>query len=278
MRPHLLCVLLLLPCVRALGVQTSLQSPPKMPVAKKAEADRTGEPLLLRMLESYGKLRSVDLVIYEESREDPSMPYYPVGRTELRYSAPNRFRVEFISYWGDGVRLVGDGRTVLKDNFVSGQPLEIFDSAKAIPVDDPALAPGGPAASPLYLMLQGKEALSKLVAKDGSIKAFDINARTKGIEYLSQKLGKVTLVYDANDPRMLIRRIEFGPRPLEEPRDLDEPDWDSEVGNSRTIQVVMYRSVDRRIARRTFDTRPPKGVATSDQRKKKGGKVTPAGL
>lgn len=89
--------------------------PPLIEVQEASARDTSGVTALRTVLETWGKAKSLHLFISRgEATEGLAEVEYD-GTVELWYEAPNRFRMEYQSMWGDGARRISDGKTELED-------------------------------------------------------------------------------------------------------------------------------------------------------------------
>ena len=89
--------------------------PPLIEVQEASARDTSGVPVLRQLLETWGKAKSLHLFISRGEATDGIAEAEYDGTVELWYEAPNRFRMEYQSMWGDGARRISDGTSELED-------------------------------------------------------------------------------------------------------------------------------------------------------------------
>lgn len=89
--------------------------PPMIEVQQASAKDTSGVTALRSVLETWGQVKSLHVFISRGEATDGIKEVEYDGTVELWYEAPNRFRMEYQSMWGDGVRRISDGKTELED-------------------------------------------------------------------------------------------------------------------------------------------------------------------
>lgn len=229
-----------------------------------------------KMLESYGKLRGVNFVVWSGSRIGGADRYFNYSNTvEFWYQEGGIFRIDTSSPMGGGTRQISDGKQVLFDPMNIGSNLELRASGPTVAKAVPALDFGRGNACPLYSFLEGTSAYDRIVAEGADIKLSEFDRANYVLTIPSRGLGNLMLYYRKNDPLMLVRRIEWdrvtggggrggggggggqggpgggAPQPI--------PD-------SLFRQNIGYLAVNAKFPAGFFSTEPPKGVRVVDRR------------
>lgn len=241
----------------------------QQPAEGAAKPDRSAEPLLRKMLAQAGQADKVHYTIGVYNRSVPGATFETDGSIDVWLKRPSMFMIERYGYFGDGRRVVSDGKIVLSDPLTTQGPVTLSDAQKVLTESDETLRLRGYASSVLLYLLAGEAGFDRLIPADGFIVEGPKEGNTASIVFGNKTLGTVLLRYDASDPRMRLLGAEYnsdggwtGP-----PKDMA-----AFVRSTRVLEKVIRSDVDPKMADRLFDTTPPKGITLVDRR----GKPAPA--
>lgn len=238
---------------------------------EKQKPDRSAELQLKSVFESMGKIRTARVLIDRSTRSGKFEPFYFDGVTEFSFEQPNKFNVYMTEMWGDGFRAVSDGKTAMIDRLDGISPIQLVNAALDLPSNDASLAPKGSASSPLFYLLMGAKGFDKVVKKDGFIKRVASIGLIGGIEFSSEGFGAVKVYFSENDPKRLVRRIEFDNREAFGQMAADDPeDFGDSIADFMVRHEIRYLEIGAPHSKGTFVIRAPNGVDTDDHRSKKG--------
>lgn len=223
--------------------------------------DRSAEPKLKSIFEKYGKMRNIRADITKTYRDREDGPFFGDRQLMVWYEGPTTFRVLNSSVWGDGGLYVANGKDMYIDRLDGFQPatLRTF-SAKSLR-ESHADFSGGDATTFFFNLLRGEDGFRSAVSPGGEIKQVG-----NAVRFQSKDLGVVTLYPDGD---LLVTRIEYDNLPMRNASYRMFPFWGEKPLQPLEREEIRYVSMGRRLPKSMFDTKPPKGVSVTDERKKK---------
>lgn len=237
------------------------------PQAAPAKApDRTAEPALRRLFKDYHDLKSFYARVVTETRDDDGGPWQAGAALDIWYAASGGFNFYYQGMWGDGKRVISDGKCVMIDPLDDDGAFVLRDPGKALEESAREFALGGDAPTPLIYFLEGEPGFTALVDKDSSIIEKSWPDGGKSVEFNTAKLGLVDVFYQEQSPSWRITKIEYDNLPILKKKAPLEAMPD---GAATTRQTVIDDAVNEAIPASTFDPTIPVGKRVEDQRKKK---------
>ncbi|MBV6459652.1 MAG: hypothetical protein HONBIEJF_02803 [Fimbriimonadaceae bacterium] len=231
--------------------------------------DRTGEKELRQIFQDFGKLKSLEVSLIQWTREVAEGPDYLDHSLDLWYGGGTRFRVDYMSMWGDGFRVWSDGVVFVRDSFEMPQRLTLMDAQQAIDSMLFQLAPGGQAGSLLYVMLDGERGFGRTVDEKTPIFVRDLADGRRSIEFVAKQQGATQLILADVQGATRVVEIRFDNRRNREGVAPLKAKWFDAPDHPIVIQRIDYRGVNGRVNGKLFDTNVGQGAAVDDRRKKK---------
>lgn len=275
-RPRLVLAILALLAATNVGLAQETAASGR---SSQSKPDRSAEALFRKMLESHGKLRGLHVLIWNGRQDRPDYPFQMSSSQEFWFQEGAVFRIENASYFGGTSRVVSDGVAVLNDPMDLERPVTLSKAGKAVVDSDSSLGLGRRSSSVLFALLGGVEAFDSIVAPNGVIHEAPADGPLKAIRVGLRTLGTAVLYYAANDPQMLLRRVDTvgtptaggrGPQAEAPPGlagDSGAPDPAAQGPQRVVRQNLYYRQVGGKLDADLFSTEPPKGVKVNDLRK-----------
>lgn len=229
----------------------------------EVKADRSAEGALQAILKGYQDVKSFHVTVWVGNRANADVPFLYSGSQELWYGGGTKFRFETIGHFGNGFRAVSDGEKYMYDPQTETPQTRIsVGKAKPAVADmDSTFALGRTSGNPILAFLGKSDAWGKAIPADTFIVAGPKAEGLESVSFGTLAAGVMNLYYDPADPLKLIRRAEWD----------NEVTWRTNMSKAGKGSVPIggriyrldyfYRSVNKPLAKNTFDATPPKGYA-----------------
>ncbi len=188
-----------------------------------AGPDRSGLPLLQRVVDAAAHRRNVHVRIVREQREEISGVYTADSVCEFWWRSGGSFRYDRSGMWGDGMLVVNDGRTAWVDTLDGSVAPEKREGITRFETAASAIAMLGSERSPLLDLFLGPDPV-KALGEDGSVVEEAAEGPLRRVRLRGETVGDVELVIDS-DHRVAEVRIQTagGTRTREFVRYLEAP-------------------------------------------------------
>jgi len=231
--------------------------------------DRSGEKELRQLFQDYGKLKSLEVSLTQWSREEAAGPDYLDHALDLWYGGGTRFRVDYMSMWGDGFRAWSDGKVFVRDSYDMPTRWTLMDAQQAIDSMLFQLAPGAQAGCLLYVMLDGDRGYGRTVDDKGPIIARELPRGRRALEFISKQVGATQLILADVEGAKRVVEIRYDNRRNRKEIAPLTPTWFDAPDSPLVIQQLEYKGINRKMNGRLFETKVAEGATVDDQRKKK---------
>jgi hypothetical protein len=191
------------------------------------------------------------------SREEDTLPFYPGTSLELWWGGGTRFQLQSWGYWGDAMRWISDGQSLLRDPLSLGEPPTYSNTAANMLTTLREFQAKESLANPLIYFLSGEAGLTSLLGAEGSVVA-----NKGGFHFTKTVFGNLDVKLEANFPWQL----SYDNRPYLESMNKQFPDWFPLPTSPISIVGVRVLSA-KRVSEKHFNVTLPKGTAFIDERK-----------
>lgn len=229
--------------------------------------DRSGEAALKELLSSMATVRGARIVVSQSSRETDKDDFFAGNQADILWDGPKRFRFALSNMWGDGSLFVGRETETIRDPLDLSQAMTIRDLGETVNGSVPELALKGDWQVVLVYFLDGAKSLDKLAPADSSVR---VAVADRAIEIDKSPFGKLTVYWARTKGRLLVDRLEFDNWDSKVEVHKKYPDWvDMPQKGTLDVESIRYLGLGQKFDNRLFETKPPKGMSTTDERKKK---------
>lgn len=243
----------------SLGFNAAQEPTPKV--------DRSGEPALIKLMDSLSKRKLAHYSISTFSRNSEEDMYFEGNHFDVVFGGPKRVRITASSMWGDGRIYISDGKTLLLDYLDISQGVLLKDVGKSLMASDPDLDVKGSYGLVTTMLFQGPEAIEKVASKASSIIYYSTGGPSI-ISIQNSEFGNLKIFYRETKSGPVVIRCEYDNWDYKQTQHEKYPEWvDAPEKGTMDVEVCRFDS-KKKVAKNAFSTLPAKNLTIRDERKK----------
>lgn len=225
--------------------------------AQAAQPDRSGEGLLKELMSQYQK-RMVHWYVGRYDMESANENTNADSTTLFWWGGAMKFRLNQASDMGDGILVVSDGKTLMRDPLSTGMSIALLAAPKTLSDGQGELAPAR-SGSLLYFLFDGPDALDKVAPATASVKStttgnrwtIEVTNENRTTTWRGERQGNQLMVKSVETPASGTASLSGAPAALR--RDV--------VEEEKPLKMEAW----------LFDPTPPTGYQVQDRRNQPGG-------
>lgn|GEM_PF-6255071 len=226
--------------------------------------DRSGEAFLRQVFQAHAGLSGVRILLRMDTRSQASAPYLYSRAAELWVDQGNRFRLETVVAFGNGNRVICDGKTVLLDPLSLVQPVVLADAGPNL--WDATEALSAARITPLIWLAEGEKGVDRLIVPETFIREVPAPKGLRRVQMGLAQIGVTEFTMRADDPNLRVIQIEWDSN-AEWRATVRGGNASVEMGGSRTLNSIIWAQRGAKFNANLFDATVPKGLTSTDRRK-----------